>query len=117
MRVTVSITMLCLCGLTAASMAQQVPEALLSPPANQVPAALLPPDTNLLTHSLAAKEADAAWTELQDASRRPQPPAAWQAKEPSEKEMSDFLLPYALALMDKAKDFYTRFPTDSHVLE
>jgi thiol-disulfide isomerase/thioredoxin len=117
MRVTVSITMLCLLGLTAALRAQQVPEALLPPPANQVPAALIPPDTNLLSHSLAAKEADAAWTELQDASRRPQPPADWQTKEPSEKEMSDFLLPYALALMDKAKDFYTRFPTDSHALE
>jgi len=109
--------MLCLCGLIAASIAQQVPEALLPPPTNQVPAALLPPDTNLLTHSLAAKEADAAWAELQDASRRPEPPAGWQAKEPSEKEMSDFLMPYALALMDKAKDFYTRFPTNSHSLE
>jgi len=26
-------------------------------------------------------------------------------------------MPYALALMDKAKDFYTRFPKDSHALE
>ena len=98
-------------------MAQQVPEALLPPPTNQVPAALLPPDTNLLTHALAAKEADPAWAELQDASRRPEPPAQWQTKEPSQQEMSDFLMPYALALMDKAKDFYSRFPTDSHALE
>jgi thiol-disulfide isomerase/thioredoxin len=117
MRVTISITILGLLSLAATSGAQQVPEALLPPPTNQVPAALLPPDTNLLSHTLAAKEADAAWTELQDASRRPQPPAAWQTKEPSDKEMSDFLMPYALALMDKAKDFYTRFPADSHVLE
>jgi thiol-disulfide isomerase/thioredoxin len=54
---------------------------------------------------------------LQAASRRPEPPAQWQTKEPSEKEMGDFLMPYALALMDKAKDFYTRFPKDSHALE
>jgi hypothetical protein len=31
--------------------------------------------------------------------------------------MADFLMPYALALMDKAKDFYTRFPQDGHALE
>ena len=98
-------------------MAQQVPDALLPAPTNLVPPALIPPDTNLLVHSLAAKDAEAAWNELQDASRRPEPPPAWQAKEPTEKEMSDFLMPYALALMDKAKDFYTRFPTDSHSLE
>jgi thiol-disulfide isomerase/thioredoxin len=109
--------MLSLCSLAVTAAAQQAPESLLPPPANQVPEALIPPATNLLTHSLAAKKPDAAWDELQDASRRPEPPAQWQAKEPSEKEMADFLMPYALALMDKAKDFYTRFPKDSHALE
>ena len=79
MRVTISITILGLLSLAATSGAQQVPEALLPPPTNQVPAALLPPDTNLLSHTLAAKEADAAWTELQDASRRPQPPEIGRA--------------------------------------
>jgi thiol-disulfide isomerase/thioredoxin len=117
MRVTISITMLGLWSLAVTAAAQQVPEALLPPPTNQVPEALVPPATNLLTHTLAAKEPDAAWDELQAASRRPEPPAQWQAKEPSEKEMADFLMPYALALMDKAKDFYTRFPKDSHALE
>jgi thiol-disulfide isomerase/thioredoxin len=117
MRVTFSITMLSLWSLAVTATAQQVPDALLPAPANQVPAALIPPATNLLTHTLAAKEADAAWDELQGASSRPEPPAAWQAKEPSQKEMSDFLMPYALALMDKAQDFYTRFPKDSHALE
>jgi thiol-disulfide isomerase/thioredoxin len=117
MRVTISITILGLWSLAVTATAQQVPEALLPPPTNQVPAALIPPDTNSLTHALAAKEPDAAWDELQAASRRPEPPAQWQAKEPSEKEMADFLMPYALALMDKAKDFYTRFPTNNHALE
>jgi thiol-disulfide isomerase/thioredoxin len=117
MRFTISITMLSLWSLAITATAQQVPDALLPTPANQVPAALVPPATNLLTHSLAAKEPDAAWDELQAASSRPEPPAAWQAKEPSQKEMADFLMPYALALMDKAKDFYTRFPKDSHTIE
>ena len=117
MRITISMTMLGLWSLAVTAAAQQVPESLLPPPTNQVPAALIPPATNLLTHTLAAKAPDAAWEELQSASHRPEPPAQWQAKEPSEKEMADFLMPYALALMDKAKDFYTRFPQDGHALE
>jgi thiol-disulfide isomerase/thioredoxin len=116
MRITISITMLGLCSLAATANAQQVPPALLPPTTAQVPDALIPPATNLLTHTLAATNAEAAWEELQTASHRPEPPAQWQAKEPSEKEMADFFMPYALALMDKSKDFYTRFPKDSHAL-
>ena len=92
----------------------QVPEALLPQPANQVPAGLIPPDTNMLSHTLAASNAAAAWEELQATSHRPDPPAAWQTKEPTEKEQADFFLPYVLALMDKSMDFYTRFPKDAH---
>ncbi len=116
MRITISITMLSLCSLTATANAQQVPPALLPPANAQVPDALIPPATNLLTHTLAATNAEAAWEELQTASHRPEPPAQWQAREPSEKEMADFFMPYALALMDKSKDFYTKFPKDSHAL-
>jgi thiol-disulfide isomerase/thioredoxin len=54
---------------------------------------------------------------LGTASQRPTPPAQWQTTEPSEKEQVDFFLPYVLALMDKAKDFYTRFPTNGHASE
>ncbi len=103
-------------GLAAAAVAQ-APEALLPPPANQVPEALIPPATNLLAHTLAAKESAAAWAELDAASRPPHPPAPWQTKAPSEKEQADFFLPYVLALMDKAKDFYTRFPRDTHAAD
>jgi thiol-disulfide isomerase/thioredoxin len=77
----------------------------------------VPPNTNLLSHTLSAKEAAAAWDELGAASQRPPPPAEWQTKEPTEKEQFDFFLPYVLALMDKSKDFYTRFPTNSHAIE
>jgi thiol-disulfide isomerase/thioredoxin len=110
MRQSIAITILSLCSLALTAGAQQVPPAL-------VPEALIPPATNLLTHTLAATNAAAAWDELQTASRRPEPPAQWQVKEPSEKEMADFFMPFALALMDKAKDFYTRFPKDGHALE
>jgi thiol-disulfide isomerase/thioredoxin len=108
--------MLVLWSLAATAVAQ-VPEALLPPPTNQVPEALIPPPTNLLEHTLAAKDAGAAWVELTAASSRPTPPAAWQAKEPTEKEQADFFLPYVLALMDKSKDFYTRFPKDIHAAD
>jgi hypothetical protein len=112
MKVTIASTVL-VWGSLAATAVAQVPEALLPPPANQVPAALLPAPTNLLTHTLAAKESGAAWDELTTASKGPDSPAAWQTKEPSEKERADFFLPYVLALMDKSKDFYTRFPLDT----
>jgi len=113
MKVTIASTVLVL-GILAGTAVGQVPEALLPPPGNQVPAALVPPPTNLLTHTLAAKEAGAAWDELTTASRGPDSPPGWQTSEPSEKERTDFFLPYVLALMDKSKDFYTRFPKDSH---
>jgi len=116
MRVTNAIKVLVLLSLAVSAVAQ-VPEALLPPPTNQVPDALVPPNTNLLAHTLSAKEPAAAWDELDTASQRPPPPAQWQTTEPSEKEQFDFFLPYVLALMDKAKDFYTRFPTNSHASE
>jgi peroxiredoxin len=112
MRVTFASTLLVFLSLAVASVAQ-VPDALM-PPANQVPQAFQPPATNLLTHTLEAKDAAAAWEELQGASQRPDPPAQWQIKEPSEKEQFDFFMPFVLALMDKSKDFYTRFPTNLH---
>jgi len=116
MRVTFSIIVSFLLSLAVPAVAQ-VPDVLLQAPTNQVPDALAPPATNLLTHTLAAKEPVAAWKELDAASQRPTPPAQWQTKEPTEKEQVDFFLPYVLALMDKAKDFYTRFPTASHASE
>jgi thiol-disulfide isomerase/thioredoxin len=116
MRVTISITILVLLNL-ATSLWAQVPDALLPPPKTQVPDALVPPNTNLLSHTLSAKEATAAWDELGASSQRPSPPAEWQTKEPTEKEQFEFFLPYVLALMDKSKDFYTRFPTNSHAAE
>jgi thiol-disulfide isomerase/thioredoxin len=116
MRITISIIVLLLLSAAGPAVAQ-VPDALLTSPTNQVPDALLPAPTNLLTHTLISKEPAAAWKELDAASQRPTPPALWQTHEPSEKEKLDFFLPYVLALMDKAKDYYTRFPTDSHASE
>ena len=71
-----------------------------------------------LAHTLAAKDAAAAWTELQDAiTTRPPFPDAWALQEPSPEEQLRFLTPYALAIADKSKDFYTRFPKDTNAID
>jgi thiol-disulfide isomerase/thioredoxin len=72
----------------------------------------------LLSHTLAATNADAAWPELADAMHSQPPlPATWQTTPPSETERGKYFLPYVFALQDKAKDFYTKFPKDSHVFD
>ena len=73
--------------------------------------------TNALSHTLAAKDAPAAWAELIEAARQPPYPAAWQLQEPSPEEQARFLMPYALAVADKAHDFYTRFATDTNEVD
>ena len=75
-------------------------------------------NSNALSHTLAAKEAGAAWTELEEAmSNRPPAPDAWALQEPSPEEQIRFFTPYVLAIADKAKDFYTRFPTDTNMID
>jgi thiol-disulfide isomerase/thioredoxin len=69
------------------------------------------------SHTLAATNATEGWTELRDALRPPQVPPAWQAAAPTIEERSKFYMPYVLALEDKARDFYTRFPKDTHALD
>ncbi len=44
-------------------------------------------------------------------------PLEWRVTPPTKEEQAKFYMPYVLALEDKAKDFYTRFPKDSHVLD
>ena len=74
--------------------------------------------TNALSHTLAAQDAGAAWGELQDAmSTRPPTPDAWQLQEPPPEEQIRFFMPYVLAIADKAKDFYSRFPKDTNAIE
>jgi thiol-disulfide isomerase/thioredoxin len=56
-------------------------------------------------------EGDKAWKEASKSFQPPMTPAAWQEKEPSQAEIAKF---YSAALLngaDKAKDFYTRFPS------
>jgi thiol-disulfide isomerase/thioredoxin len=72
---------------------------------------------SLLSHTLQAKEAEAAWTELQKSQRRPPPPAEWRTNSPTQEDQEKFLVPYLVALEDRAKAFYTAFPSDSHALE
>ena len=79
------------------------------------PAAAGGAKTNALSHTLAATEAGAAWDELREAiSTRPTPPDVWMLKEPTPEEQMRFVLPYVLAIADKCKDFYSRFPNDTN---
>jgi len=82
-------------------------------PGGKVPQSI----SNALAHTLAAKDAPAAWAELVEAARQPPYPAAWQLQEPSPEEQARFLMPYALAVADKAHDFYTRFAADTNEVD
>src|SRR5687767_10141879 len=57
--------------------------------------------------------ADAAWKEIQNASRPPVPPAEWAGKTPTPEQREAFnkaLGEKSLLVAAKAKEFYTRFP-------
>ncbi|HXC97882.1 MAG TPA: TlpA disulfide reductase family protein [Verrucomicrobiae bacterium] len=55
-------------------------------------------------------EADKAWGETYKAMQSPLPPKEWNDKKPTEQEAYDFYRPFLLKGVEKAKDFYTRFP-------
>jgi len=69
-------------------------------------------DADLLSPVLKAKDADAAWAELERANVLVPGPAAWSTTPPTAAEKLKFYLPYIVALEDKEKDFYTRFSND-----
>jgi thiol-disulfide isomerase/thioredoxin len=71
----------------------------------------------LLSHTLQAEAAEGAWTELEKSAHPPETPAAWRQAPPTKEEQEKFMIPYVLALEDRAKNFYTRFPKDGHVLD
>ena len=63
--------------------------------------------------NLLPAEADAAWQEVEKASKPPVPPAEWASKPPTQeqrKEFYKFLGEQSAVVADKAKEFYTRFP-------
>ena len=70
-----------------------------------------------LSHTLAATDASGAWAELREAMTPPTIPEAWKITAPTKEERAKFYLPFVTALQDKAKDYYTRFPKDEHVLD
>jgi thiol-disulfide isomerase/thioredoxin len=72
---------------------------------------------DVLSHTLTATDANAGWTELREALHPPQVPPEWKATPPTKEERAKFFMPYLLALEDKAKDFYARFPKDAHALD
>src|SRR5438477_12671167 len=65
-------------------------------------------------------KADAAWKTLQKALRPPAPPAEWQTNSPSPEEIEKFQQrqgKLAFESAEKAKDFYTRFPSHPKAAE
>jgi peroxiredoxin len=89
--------------------------ALISAPAAPAEGAGTVSQSKLLTHVLQGKDADAAWTELDYDNNHPPPdPMEWRDTQPTPAARQKFDLPYLGALVDKAKDFYTRFPKDTH---
>jgi hypothetical protein len=76
-----------------------------------------PTDASRLSHTLLAKDAAGAWVELESEGRPPPSPKEWATAKPTSEERSKFYLPYVAALADKSKDYYTRFPTDSHAAD
>jgi peroxiredoxin len=72
---------------------------------------------NLLSPNLKATDPDNAWSELSDANHMAPEPAAWHDHPPTAAEAHKYYLPFAMAMADKARDFYTRFPTNGHALD
>jgi thiol-disulfide isomerase/thioredoxin len=102
-------SILCLAALALAGRAQS-----LDAPPDATP---IVTQADLLSHTLQAQDSQRAWTELQHSEQRPTPPDSWQTHPPSTEEQNRFLLPYVLALEDRSKTFYTRFPKDSHATD
>jgi peroxiredoxin len=71
---------------------------------------------DLLSPKLQSKDAPGAWNELMTADAGVATPPEWKIQPPTAQEKQQFLRPYLLALIDKTKDFYTRFPNDTNAL-
>lgn len=70
--------------------------------------------------NLLPADSEAAWQELEKASKPPAPPAEWASKAPTQeqrKEFYKFLGGQSEVVADKAKEFYTRFPDHAKAAE
>jgi thiol-disulfide isomerase/thioredoxin len=106
MRITTLVSIFCLAGLTALAADTAIPQ--------NAPAAA---ETDLLVPTLKAKDAAAAWSELQSAAHTEPPiPESWSVTPPPNSEKIKFFLPFVHAMTGKLKDFYTRFPRDEHAI-
>lgn len=102
MRIPSTFKLSCLAGFAAAGL---LAASVMAQTADQ---------SDMLSHSLKSKDAAGAWAELQGAGHPPPSPKEWETTKPTMEQRQKFYLPYVAALTDKAKDFYSRFPADSH---
>ena len=81
-----------------------------------VPADSAPADapSKFFSPVLQAKTASAAWEELSVGTHPPPTPAAWETTPPTTSDRQKFYLPFVHAVEDRAKDFYTRFASDTN---
>jgi peroxiredoxin len=68
----------------------------------------------MLSPTLQATNAEAAWTELTSGSRPPPSPPEWRTTPPTTEEQQKFYMPFVRALTGRAMDFYTKFPKSEH---
>ncbi|MDQ6630629.1 MAG: TlpA family protein disulfide reductase [Verrucomicrobiota bacterium] len=83
--------------------------SLLAEPTNSKTAT----DSMTATNSASSSDGDKAWKELQKANQPPASPPEWKDKRPTQEQMIQFQLPFVTNAVNKAKDFYTRFPKDT----
>ena len=106
-------TVLALGALPALLLAAE--EAKPSTPAPATPTAAAAAPTNLLSDN-----EDAAWRQVQDATTPPLPPGDWNLRKPTDEEYAAFRLKMgesAAAAADRAREFATRFPNNTHASE
>jgi thiol-disulfide isomerase/thioredoxin len=64
------------------------------------------------SHPFVLQGADSMWNDLVDANKPPPSPKGWQEKPPTQEEKGNFYLPHVKIAADKARDFYSKYPTD-----
>ena len=77
-------------------------------------------DSALVQAALPATEADKAWRDLRQALTPPAYPAEWETTRPTPEQIADFEKKSgvaAAAAADKAREFYTKYPTNVNAAE
>ena len=75
------------------------------------------PNTNVSILATNALSAEAAWDGVEQASKFPDVPESWKTERPTPAQVKAFYLPVIAKAADTARDFYQKYPTNSHSAE